>query len=296
MKVRRMGQDTDVARVVTVLRTPGIRYRSFGNQPVREPSGHSQPDSPAFLPTGAASDGGSFPATGNVTIAAVAGVENLLIKQPAMETSPPATPSGDALLNKSAFPVALPPVMAEQQPPGMSQQRPEVPLPLAAMLREAASPPPEPVALAPETVVPPLPPAMPFPLGGAASLLAALHAAETQHAAVAQPRPAMPLPNLPVAMPVPPPLLSMLGSVQPPTVPATPAMTPAAPPPLLAALSAPPQAVVAPIVSAPATASPAALGDILRSLGQPPAPPAPAQPEESAVPEVLRALRLKGLG
>jgi len=30
-----MGKDTDVARVTAVLRTPAIRYHSFGNQPVR---------------------------------------------------------------------------------------------------------------------------------------------------------------------------------------------------------------------------------------------------------------------
>ncbi|EFH11034.1 hypothetical protein, partial [Teichococcus cervicalis] len=37
-----MGQDIDVARVVAALRAPGIRYRSFGNQPVR-----AEPDAPA---------------------------------------------------------------------------------------------------------------------------------------------------------------------------------------------------------------------------------------------------------
>ena len=39
-----MRQDTDVARMAAALGTPSLRYRSFGNQPVRE-TASSRPES-----------------------------------------------------------------------------------------------------------------------------------------------------------------------------------------------------------------------------------------------------------
>ncbi len=44
-----MGQDTDVARVAAALRSPAIRYRSFGNEPVRTPLPAPEPDQHALL-------------------------------------------------------------------------------------------------------------------------------------------------------------------------------------------------------------------------------------------------------
>jgi len=41
-----MAEDTDVARVAAVLRAPSIRYRSFGNAPVRAPLAVEPPASP----------------------------------------------------------------------------------------------------------------------------------------------------------------------------------------------------------------------------------------------------------
>jgi len=40
-----MAEDTDVARVAAVLRAPSIRYRSFGNAPVRAPLAAEPPAS-----------------------------------------------------------------------------------------------------------------------------------------------------------------------------------------------------------------------------------------------------------
>jgi hypothetical protein len=44
-----MRQDTDVARVAAALRAPAIRYRSFGNEPVRTPVAAPEPDPYALL-------------------------------------------------------------------------------------------------------------------------------------------------------------------------------------------------------------------------------------------------------
>ncbi|MDJ0388678.1 hypothetical protein QMO56_11195 [Roseomonas sp. E05] len=295
-----MSQDTDIARVVAVLRTPGLRYRSFGNQPVRSASGASQADSLLVLPPATDPDSEQPPAGNNATLALAAEVENLLKKQLQMENSPLAASGGDALPNPLAPSSAGRPEAAEDGPSGPSPL-PAAPLNgLAALLKEpVALPPARSTPLPAARPLPPVSPAptaaavrpamVPAPLGGAASLLAALQAAEVQ------PQPAASSQNLPSAVaPAPPPLLGMLGSGQASSVAAS---MPAPLPPLLATLSALPPPAAMPAASAPpaAVAPPAGVGEILRGLGRPPAPPAPAKPPEKAVPEVLRTLRLTGL-
>src|SRR3954467_8178527 len=43
-----MSQDDDIARVAAALRTPGLKYRNFGNEPVRQgvpaPAGDAAPE------------------------------------------------------------------------------------------------------------------------------------------------------------------------------------------------------------------------------------------------------------
>jgi hypothetical protein len=45
-----MAQDSDVARVAAALRSPGLRYRSFGNEPVRGSPPRSLDDAPNSFP------------------------------------------------------------------------------------------------------------------------------------------------------------------------------------------------------------------------------------------------------
>ncbi|MXP62258.1 hypothetical protein E0493_02695 [Roseomonas sp. M0104] len=132
-------------------------------------------------------------------------------------------------------------------------------------------------------------------------MLAALRTAEAQQAAGIPFQPSLlnqALSRPLVAPAALPPLLNMLGTVQPPS--GLPASAPVGPPPLLAALSSPPQPVTTSLAGEPAAAPIAAastgLGDLLRRIGQPAAPPARPAPVENAVPDVLRALRLTGLG
>ena len=45
-----MARDSDVARVAAALRSPGLRYRSFGNEPVRGAPSQSVDESPDSAP------------------------------------------------------------------------------------------------------------------------------------------------------------------------------------------------------------------------------------------------------
>jgi len=128
-------------------------------------------------------------------------------------------------------------------------------------------------------------PSAPAPLGGAASLLAALRAAEARQAPAAGPDQGL-LAQLGAASArptAPAPLLATLVPRQPPSNP-PPARGPV--PRLLGAM--PP--------SAAPEAPPTELAGLLRMVGQPPAPAGQPAPAPEAVPEVLRSLRLTGLG
>ena len=129
-----MERDSDVARVAAALKSPGLRYRSFGNEPVRGTPSQSVDTAP-----------NSFPLVGAAMEAAAAEAK-------------PAPPAAEphASVPPPSF-VPLPADFASRSSPG--------PVDLSYKLPEPARPAaPTPVAEAPYRPQPPLPepPAAPF--------------------------------------------------------------------------------------------------------------------------------------
>ncbi|MBP0447372.1 hypothetical protein J8J14_21630 [Roseomonas sp. SSH11] len=262
-----MRQDTDVARMAAALRTPALKYRSFGNEPVRNaPSVEAQSDDQAFGILGDALSGASdLP-------------PDMIMGGPASEsplpTETPVLPVQPAAVANTPLPVPPPPAWHAEEPARMPDLIAPNPY---AQLQRAPLPEPPPVRPAPvqqETmpVVPswsqPLPPAppsqpQPAPSPAAHSLLQVLmgdHAPPappvTPQAVPVVPPPVAPLavsaqathpqPALPQApIPVRPEMPAQLPRQAPlaasPQVPAAPASPP--PLPLLASLSSGPAAL-----------------------------------------------------
>ncbi|WP_376090931.1 hypothetical protein ACE7GA_20805 [Roseomonas sp. CCTCC AB2023176] len=224
-----MAQDSDVARMAAALRTPSLRYRSFGNEPVRNPGPR--------IPTPPADD---FPLLGE----ALAAIESL----PPDATIVPGA-DGDATLSAGARspapePPAMPVVMAPEAPAAAAPEAVALPpsLPAAPVVPTAAPTPvmapatplPRPSAAAPPVVA--APPRAPMstpvvpravagatPAGGTPSLLQTL-------LAEAPPRPVAPqaapivVGRHPPQAPVPPP--RMAAGAAEPILPSAPAAGP----------------------------------------------------------------------
>jgi hypothetical protein len=207
-----MRQDTDVARMAAALRTPSLKYRSFGNEPVRHPQ-----------PTPPPAEESAFDALGD----ALAGAHELAPDTVlgASEPPPPAPPE----------PFPPPPaysVMPAEAPAAYSAPVPPPPEPLPPV------PPPQPAQAAPRPhlPVPPAPP--PLPPVPEQSLLQVLLGSQAPivpprplpPVAAMAPPPAPPLPASPAPAPVP------LASPPQPPLAAAPAPQPGPVLPMLAAL------------------------------------------------------------
>jgi len=262
-----MSHDADIAHLAAALQVPGLRYRSFGNQAVRKP-GEGKVVAP-----GPALQAAAIPPQGSAIMA-----EQLSGKRPPIQNPvSPADAPEQGSRTEPAKAAPLPPRMMQAQP-ASEARHPEAEMgvlpPAIADLSAALA-----GRLA---VAPPASslPSVPAPLGGAASLLAALRAAEARRAPAAGAEQGL-LAQLSAAStgPTPSPLLATLAPHQPP-----PARGPV--PTLLGATPS----------SAAPEPPPIDLAGLLRMVGQPPAPAGQPAAAPEAVPEVLRSLRLTGLG
>ena len=157
-----MGQEHDVARVAAALNTPGLRYRSFGNEPVRvrpvaEPEPQPSPP-PAADEEGEAllralETGGAFGAMPPLPEALPAPAA------PAPPVQAPAPPAAAAAPPPAPPPAPAPAPLAAPLPPlDWAAAAPAAPAPSAGLLREGE------MALArPVAPVPAAPAAMPAP-------------------------------------------------------------------------------------------------------------------------------------
>ncbi|SDD28220.1 hypothetical protein SAMN04487779_100667 [Belnapia rosea] len=145
-----MGQDSDVVRVAAALKSPGIRYRSFGNEPVRG-TAHPQADVSNSFPLlgaaieAAATEARSVPMPAEPSAPLAGGPPASFIPLPADYASRPSPGPVDL-----SYPVPAPapaPRQAEAAP------RPAPPQPDPS-IAEAA---PRPVASTPQPVPPRLP-------------------------------------------------------------------------------------------------------------------------------------------
>jgi len=276
--VRLMRQDTDIARMAAALRTPSLKYRSFGNEPVRNPLPSTRPpEDPAFSILGDALSGVSE-LSPDVVMAHPAGPvphptdtpvlpvpvlpAPVMSAAPAFVAPPPATPAG------ASYPVAPDPYAALNRVPLASPVPPPRPMPLPPLsppepagqsllqvLLGSQAPPPRPVPVVPTGSLPPPPTAASAP--------------------VEPPPPPPTVVPLPVAPPPPAPVnagaagvvpIAALAPVAAAPV-AAPSPPPAAPPlPMLAGLNLGPSSV-APVRMGGSTGS--SLLDALMGIGAP---------------------------
>ena len=258
-----MAQDSDIARVAAVLKTPGLRYLNFGNEAVRP---RPKPPAPPPEPEITAEPAQDFPLLG----AALAALDEIPV-QPAPAAPPVADappPTATSQLLAAVLPQAP---SAELQPP------PAVPVPPVMPVPQYAAPVPPPVyapppAYAAQPVYPP--PPMPYPQAPHAGMgrmdlpplspeLAAIMAAAFPSA------PAYP-PTAPYPQPAPYP--QQAYGVPPGYPPSAYAPPPAYPAPPPAYAPQPPAYAPQPAAYAPAPPAP-----------QPPAPPASAAPAPAPV-------------
>ncbi|RVT96923.1 hypothetical protein EOD42_11005 [Rhodovarius crocodyli] len=133
-----MAQDSDVARVAATLNTPGLRYRSFGNEPVRV-----RPVPPALPPV----------------------VEEEPIVPEYQADPVNDLPESNAPLEPELPPLRLEPIAPE--PPPMAVEPPPAPVPptpapVLMSLEPAPEPPPAPAPVAASAPPPPEPPSAPL--------------------------------------------------------------------------------------------------------------------------------------
>lgn len=152
-----MAQDSDVARVAAALKAPGLRYRSFGNEPVRSPRVDPESVAEAFPLLGAAMEDAAetMPLDAPHEPAAE---EAVRIPAPPALVAPEPEPMPAPLLElPPAAPVSEPVAAvqpASEAPPlflaALSQPLPAPPAPVPppppAQLGYAPPPPPAPVA------------------------------------------------------------------------------------------------------------------------------------------------------
>ena len=224
-----MRQDTDVARMAAALRTPSLKYRSFGNEPVRHAS-----------PAPAATEEQAFSILGD----ALAGAsdlppETVLGHPEPLPTEAPMLPVGDAYATHQvaapqAYPIAPNPHVELQRAPAPIDP-PPLPEPVI---------PPAPLPVAPPVaveapMVPAHAPTMPRPAvppeAQGQSLLQVLLGGQVPPAFPVAPQAVPPAPPPPVAAAIPEsapqPVVPMPAAAAP--------MVPQAPPmPMLAALAA----------------------------------------------------------
>jgi len=272
-----MRQDTDVARMAAALKTPSLKYRSFGNEPVRNPlPAPRPPEDPAFSILGDALSGvNELPPDRVMSPPAppAAYVPDLPAPPPPRPPAPPVLPQAavypvapdpHAALGRAPVlpfrPAPLPP-LAPPEPAGQSllqvllgsQVPPPRPVPVVSAGPAPVSAPisaPALAAVAPPVAEPP-PPPRPVPSAPVSSAPVS-----------ATPVSATPVSATPVSFaPVPP------APVAAPSLPVAPPAAPAAPPlPLLAGLSLG-QAAVPPIRMGGSTGS--SLLDALMGFGAP---------------------------
>jgi hypothetical protein len=242
-----MAQDTDVARVAAALRAPGIRYRSFGNEPVRTPPAGPGGDY-SLLGAGlsaAADVAAQQGQPGNWGEAAATSATLPPIPAPAATVAAP-QPWAEAPPAAWAPPPAAAPVQAWSEPATVWTPPPAA-VPAPASWNEPAPPIPQPAPLpAPTHWDEPAQPAwsdLPPPSWAAAP---PAEAGWSQPAAPAWPEPAA----------------SWTATPAPPLAPA--------PAPVAAAPVEPPK-VAAPAPVAPAAAQPASRGELtlLRAVDAP---------------------------
>ena len=205
-----MRQDTDVARMAAALRTPSLKYRSFGNEAVRNPP-----------PPPAATEEQAFSILGDALAGANEISPDTVLGQPApLPTEAPMLPVGDAYATHQVpapqpYPVAPNPHVELQRAPLEAPPLPEpvvtpAPLPVAppasVEVPVAASLPSAPLRAAPLAPEPQGQSLLQVLLGGQApaSVPVAPQAAPTQAAPVPPPAPMGPPAAAPVAQPVVP--------------------------------------------------------------------------------------------
>ncbi|MBP0494736.1 hypothetical protein [Roseomonas indoligenes] len=316
-----MAQDTDVARMAAALRTPSMRYRSFGNEAVRNPvppTPAPPAEDPAFSVLGDALSG-----------AADLPPDTVMVDPAPVPTEAPMLPVRDSYPSYSAGysepepePMAPDPyAVLERAPPPVSPP-PAQPAPIVAAPVVTAPPaasfvapvPPQPVAVlpvvAPAAVVPPRPVAVSSE-PPSSSLLQVLLGGPVQPQPAPPPRPLEPpaLPAAPAALPMAPSV-----PVQPAGFPALPVVPQALPMPMpmpmfagLSTSSWPPGGLVGgtgsslldTLMGVGAGASSAtihyplldALGDAMRGTAADPSPRHwPAARVDIALPELLRRI------
>ncbi|SHK20295.1 hypothetical protein SAMN02745194_04423 [Roseomonas rosea] len=242
-----MRQDTDVARMAAALRTPSLKYRSFGNEPVRNP----QPAPPPSETT-------AFSALGD----ALAGASDL----------PPDTVLGGAdplppLATKTPVLPEPPPLHGADLPAALEAAPSAAPNPHAVLHRAPVAPEPLPQAtvpqpprgIAPTFAAPPLSrPVLPTAEPAGQSLLQVLLGGQVP------PAPSQAAPALPTR-PAPQPAAAV------PPLPI--AARPVAPAPIPPASVAPAPTVPAPVASAPMAPAPVAPAPLVAPAALPSAPP-----------------------
>ncbi len=133
-----MAQDSDVARVAAALKAPGLRYRSFGNEPVRAPRVDVSNVTDAYPLLGAAMEAAAD------DIAA----PELAIPEPAPAPAP--LPEPVAAEPPPVLPAYVPPPVPRPEPMQVAPPPPYLPpepAPLPSLFAQALSqPPPAPLA------------------------------------------------------------------------------------------------------------------------------------------------------
>ncbi len=136
-----MAQDSDVARMAAALRTPSLRYRSFGNEAVRNAPAESRPE-----------ELDSFPLLGDALAAIESLPPDVMLPPDPEPTATPVGPDLPVMMAPITEPVPVPPA-------------PVVPIPAPPVVatRPAPAPAPPPVVPASQSYVPSPRPAPPPP-------------------------------------------------------------------------------------------------------------------------------------
>ncbi len=156
-----MAQDSDVARVAAALKAPGLRYRSFGNEPVRAPRVDVSNVTDAYPLLGAAMEAAADDIAAPEL--AMPAAEPTPPEPPYVEPAPPVVaayvpppqPEPVAAPEPYTPPAYAPPAYA---PPPMPEPAPAPPLFAQALSQPVAPPAPMP-AQAPAPAAMPAPPA-----------------------------------------------------------------------------------------------------------------------------------------